>query len=225
MKHGGEEAATHEGRAPSSKLGWWAHLSAEQKAFFAATRKENLGGMKEAVAAGASVETVVHEHGFTAYHWAAVTGNFEIMEWLARKGANHSARDKQGGTPMHYAAIGGHVAALECLTAKGADIEAVSVNGWSPMHTAVQNGHVAAAEWLEKQIYGLSTLRAFTNHPHKPTPDTMPIATRLMARRTKLDQKAVSTAPSASSMKSDIIVDDALKYLVQVTIAAPEFNC
>jgi hypothetical protein len=240
MTHGGEEVATHENRAPSSKL--WAQLSAEQKAF-AAMRKESFEEMKEAVEAGASVETVVHEHGFTAYHWVhlsaeqkafvaamlkenlegmkeaveagasvetAVHGNgatafhcaagaahFEMMEWLARKGADHSARDKQGGTPMHYASTMGHVAALKWLAYHGADITAVDLKGRSAMHTAVQNGHVAAAEWLEERIDGPSTLRAFTNLTYKPTPDTMHIATRLMKRRAKLDQKAVRTAPSA----------------------------
>jgi hypothetical protein len=65
------------------------------------------------------------------------------------------------------------------------------------MHAAIQAGHVAAAEWLEKQIGDLSTLHAFTNLPHNPTPDTMPIVARLIKRRTKMDKKAVSTAPSA----------------------------
>jgi hypothetical protein len=65
------------------------------------------------------------------------------------------------------------------------------------MHVALEFGQVAAAEWLEKQIGGLPTLLAFTNLPHTPTSDTMHIAERLMARRAKLDQKAVRTAPSA----------------------------
>jgi hypothetical protein len=66
---------------------------------------------------------------------------------------------------------------------------------------------VAAAEWLEKQIDGPSTLRAFTNRAYKPTPDTMPIVARLLKRRTKLDKKALSTAPSALAVvgtKTDV---------------------
>ena len=85
MTHGGEEVATHENRAPSSKL--WAQLSAEQKAF-AAMRKESFEEMKEAVEAGASVETAVHGNGATAFHCAAGAAHFEMMEWLARKGAD-----------------------------------------------------------------------------------------------------------------------------------------
>ena len=194
MKHGGEDATPHNNGAPSSKLKSWAHLSAEQKAFATATMSGNLEGMKEAVEAGASVETTILEHESTSYHWAAGHGNLEIMDWLARKGADHSARDKDGSTPMHYAAVGGNVAALKLLAAYGADIAAV--NGRSAMHAAVALGQVAAAEWLEKQIDDLSTLRAFTNLAYKPNPDTVHIATLLMKRRAKLDQKAVSTAPS-----------------------------
>ena len=96
MTHGGEEAATHGGDALSYELEWWDHFSVERKAFAAAT-------LKEAVEAGASVETTVHELGHTAYayHWTARNGHFEIMDWLARKGADRSARDKSVGTPMH----------------------------------------------------------------------------------------------------------------------------
>jgi ankyrin repeat protein len=111
-----------------------------------------------------------------------------MMEWLARKGADHSARDKLGNTPMHYAACNGHVAALEWLAIQGADIAAVNVSGSSALHMAIQEGQVAAAEWLEKQIDGPSTLRAFTNRAYQPTLDTMPIVARLLKRRTKLDK-------------------------------------
>jgi hypothetical protein len=197
MKHGGEEATTHGDCAPSHEPQSWVHLSAEQKAVVAASLKGNLEGMKEAVEAGASVETAAHENEFTACHWAARNGHVEIMEWLARNGADHSARDKSGGTPIIYAVLGGHVAALEWLAGEGADIGAVDAHGWSAMHKAVLLGQVAAAEWLEERIDGPSTLRAFTNLLHKPTPDTMPIVARLMKRRTKMDKKAVSTAPSA----------------------------
>jgi ankyrin repeat protein len=94
--------------------------------------------MKEAVEAGASVETAIDTEGATSYHWGAFEGHFEIMEWLARKGADHSARDKLGNTPMHYAACKGHVAALERLATHGADIAAVDVSGSSAIHMAIQ---------------------------------------------------------------------------------------
>jgi hypothetical protein len=60
-----------------------AHLSAEQQAFVFSTRKGNLERMKEEVEAGAGVDTAAHRQGFTAYHWTAFEGHFEIMEWLA----------------------------------------------------------------------------------------------------------------------------------------------
>jgi hypothetical protein len=164
-------------------------LSAERKAFVFSTRKGNLEGMKEAVEAGASLDTPIDTEGATAYHWTASEGNFEIMEWLASKGAGHSARDKAGITPMHYAVCDGHVVALEWLAAHGADIAAVNVSGIIAMHTAVQAGQVApeANRWL------FSTPCAFTNFPYKPTLDTLPFVARLLERRMKLDKKALST--------------------------------
>jgi ankyrin repeat protein len=111
MKHGGEEAATHGDAAPSHVPEWLAFLSAEQKAFAATMLKGRKSrrdeGVKEAVEAGASVETAVYEHGATACHWAARNGHSKIMEWPARKGAGHSARNKSGCTPIHQAALGG----------------------------------------------------------------------------------------------------------------------
>jgi hypothetical protein len=65
MKHGGEGAATTHGNgALSHELEWWAHLPAEQSASFVfSTRKGNLEGMKEAVEAGAGVETDIGKYG------------------------------------------------------------------------------------------------------------------------------------------------------------------
>jgi hypothetical protein len=77
-KHGGEEAATHGNRAPSSKREWWDHLYFEQQAFVFSTRKGNLEGLKEAVEAGASVETSIDETGARAYHCAAAEGHFDM---------------------------------------------------------------------------------------------------------------------------------------------------
>jgi len=43
----------------------------------------------------------LNDHGgATTLHWAAVSGNAHLVEWLLDNGANHTATDVNGWTPL-----------------------------------------------------------------------------------------------------------------------------
>lgn len=59
--------------------------------------------------------------GHTAMHWAASSGDRQMMQWLLSLGADVNARNTSDATPLHTAAASGQAFALEWLLAHGAD--------------------------------------------------------------------------------------------------------
>ena len=71
--------------------------------------------------AGADLEARGGEGGFTPLHWAAFTGNAEVIAALAAAGAKLEARYENGTTPLHWAALGGTAKTVMALLKEGAD--------------------------------------------------------------------------------------------------------
>ncbi len=63
----------------------------------------NLEGVRFLAENGAKLNTVSKEFGMTAAHAAALSGNVEVLKYLASKGCNMTAKDKKGHTPLYYA--------------------------------------------------------------------------------------------------------------------------
>jgi len=59
-----------------------------------------------------------------------------VVELLIAKGADISAKNKNGCTPLHAAALGDQKEVVELLIAKGANINAKDNDGHTPLHTA-----------------------------------------------------------------------------------------
>ncbi|KAG5888225.1 hypothetical protein JTB14_035574 [Gonioctena quinquepunctata] len=62
------------------------------------------------------------QEGLGVVHWAADSGNLEILKLLVDAGADLELRDGDGQTALHYAASCGHVDCVKFLLDKGADI-------------------------------------------------------------------------------------------------------
>ena len=56
----------------------------------------------------ASVDYCACRYGWTALHYAAVQGQFDVVELLLARGADVSARDKDGATAAYRAQAAGH---------------------------------------------------------------------------------------------------------------------
>lgn len=79
------------------------------------------------------------EDGATAVHWAALTGNCEMVEWLVNAGAPVDvAVESSGMQPIHWAATRGHTDLVKLLLKFGANVDAKDVKGTTALVVASQ---------------------------------------------------------------------------------------
>jgi ankyrin repeat protein len=112
---------------------------------------------------GADVNLIAAETRQTPLHYAAQTGNLEIVKFLLSKGAEVSARMKNnctplnvtteyghlwGKTPIHFAAQNGNPETVKFLLSKGAEVSARCEYEGSPLDVASENGHLESVKIL-----------------------------------------------------------------------------
>jgi uncharacterized protein len=87
--------------------------------------------------------------GMTALHWAATSGNMEIVEMLLYAGANVRATTRLGGyTPLHVASQAGGAAVIDALAKAGADVDAATSTGATPLMLAATSGSTDTVQRL-----------------------------------------------------------------------------
>ena len=59
------------------------------------------------------------EYGASPLHWAAETGQRDVVEFLPANKAEVNAKDDKGETPFHWAALMGHKDVAELLRQHG----------------------------------------------------------------------------------------------------------
>ena len=131
------------GCGESQKSRQW---SEADRALFAAADAGNIEAVKQAIAAGADVNTK-DESLRTPLHWAAEGGHKEVAVLLIAKGADVNAKDSRGWTPLHLTAT---KEIVELLIAKGADVNAKDDDGDTPLDGAINNGETELAKLLRK---------------------------------------------------------------------------
>lgn len=98
--------------------------------------------IKQLIAHGANVNAVIFKEGlnqgYTPLHFAAVTGNKEVVALLLAKGAVEAV-DIAGNTPVHIAARYGHKEIVEMLLSHGFRAKLINNEGMTAIHLAVQN--------------------------------------------------------------------------------------
>jgi ankyrin repeat protein len=97
-----------------------------------------------------SIETAMHHFratinhcgsaGCTALHWAAWTGNADILQRVLQCGAEINARDNTGRCALHFAAQNGSIDCVRELVRSGANFKAKDNWGRSPLHLAGSDG-------------------------------------------------------------------------------------
>jgi ankyrin repeat protein len=81
------------------------------------------GSKAQEIIAGGDVNAI-NDYGITALHYAAGTGDIELVQELIRLGADVNARDRDGMTPLHYAMLMRQIDTANVLFRLGADINA-----------------------------------------------------------------------------------------------------
>lgn len=85
---------------------------------------------------------------FTALHFAAQGGHYEICEFLIEKGCDVEALSNMGRTPLHLAAISGLNDILMLLIRNGADINSQDEDMYSALHHASEGGNTECVRIL-----------------------------------------------------------------------------
>ncbi|MCJ1402435.1 hypothetical protein MMC11_005655 [Xylographa trunciseda] len=88
------------------------------------------------------------EESRTALHWAAFTGQEEIVNFLLDHDADVTARMYRQQTPLHRAAEEGHFGAVKLLIAAGSEVNALTDTKTTPLYRAARRGHVEVIEML-----------------------------------------------------------------------------
>ena len=86
--------------------------------------------------------------GGTALHWAVVTGDEALLDFLLSRAVNVEPSDRYGMTPLHTAVWMGQETFIKRLLASGASLNATTNNGHTPLHFAVMRNYREAVTAL-----------------------------------------------------------------------------
>ncbi len=88
--------------------------------------------------------------GETPLHFAAMTGNALVADFLLANGADVNAKDNFGWTPLLEAANQGQKDMVLLLIARGADVNAADNNGETALKLAVGGNYTDVADLLRQ---------------------------------------------------------------------------
>ena len=86
--------------------------------------------------------------GSSPLHLASLGGHTDLARMLVERGAEVSARYKDGRTALHLASLYGHVYVARMLVEGGADVSAKTKHGSTALHFASYHGHVDLSRML-----------------------------------------------------------------------------
>ncbi|KAK9916591.1 hypothetical protein WJX75_004630 [Coccomyxa subellipsoidea] len=86
--------------------------------------------------------------GGTALHWAAASGNKDLMATLMERAFDVNSPCYSGQTPLHVAAACGHDNIVRLLLSDNAQPDVVDLRGDTPLHEAAGGGHVPVCDAL-----------------------------------------------------------------------------
>jgi ankyrin repeat protein len=110
---------------------------------FEAMAKRSFKGIQAAIAAGAEIDAIEPEDGYTALALMCKSKSgvmskteVEIALWLIEHSADVMKPNGDTETPLHLVAASGNLAVLEALVAKGAKVTKTKL-AYSPLHYSI----------------------------------------------------------------------------------------
>lgn len=126
----------------------------KEEQLLAAIVTGNLERVKQLIASGISVNSLLHSEGCTesatVLGTAAHEGRLDIVEYLLSARALVSYRDPLLRNALHWACIGGHPEVVNTLIAHNADVNCMDRTNVTPIIRAAICGSVAIVEALVK---------------------------------------------------------------------------
>jgi uncharacterized protein len=105
-----------------------------------AARQNDAEAVREILTSGDSSPNQTDDESRTALHYAALSGNLEIIAILVKAGAKLDVADPLGNTPLHLAADRNQTEAGELLLAAGAEVDPQNQGGMTPLMIAASRG-------------------------------------------------------------------------------------
>jgi ankyrin repeat protein len=125
-----------------------AHARNGDTALMIAAFKANLPAVRALLDKGVEV----NQRGWTALHYAAASGNNDIVALLLDKSAYIDAESPNGTTPIMMAARGGHILTVKLLLDEGADATLKNGAGLTAIDFARMNNHNDIVEGLSYRL-------------------------------------------------------------------------
>ncbi|XP_067115088.1 caskin-1 [Osmerus mordax] len=86
--------------------------------------------------------------GLSALHYAALSGNRDLLSLLLEAQATVDIKDNKGMRPLHYASWQGKTEPMKMLLKAGSSVNGQSEEGQIPLHLSAQHGHYDGSEML-----------------------------------------------------------------------------
>jgi len=112
-----------------------------------AAKLQNKAAVRSLIEQKADVNAPLTD-GTTALHWAAETGDADMVGLLIKAGANVKVQDHYGLTPLYFASANGDAAIIRKLLEAGADANAPGAGGETMLMAAVRAGNLDAVKAL-----------------------------------------------------------------------------
>jgi cytohesin len=120
----------------------------ENRDLLKAILNKNAAGVRQALDRGADPNARFGGSSTAALHYAAGSGNPELVATLLEAGADPNLRDAEQGTPLHWAATDGNIEISRRLLRAGADINADTRRGNTALHRAAFHNRVDFVQLL-----------------------------------------------------------------------------
>jgi ankyrin repeat protein len=125
--------------------------TAPSDAIHQAIRNDQVSKVRELILKNPKLVNAKDRNNNTPLHFAAQTGNMEIVRLLLSKGAEVNERNNEGITPLHLAVQKCNQEACRSLIGKGADLEAKDKENRTPTDWAIAFNHRDLAEYLKRR--------------------------------------------------------------------------
>jgi cytohesin len=127
-------------------------------------------------------------HGCTALHYAAKSGNMEIVRMLIN--GNVDPVSNTDSTPLHYAVVAGHKQVVEFLLDRGAAVNSTDKALYTPLHCAAMHDRVDVARLLIARGADVNAIGSNDATPFKlaVTFGTQELVNVLIAHNAKYDK-------------------------------------